>query len=98
MDLQTIFQNQNVTVSITGEQLALFASQLLNGARELYETKEQPEQYIPRKEAATMLGVDLSSLWRWNRQGFLCPTKVGGKLRYRLSDIRRILEGGGKTT
>jgi hypothetical protein len=94
MELHTLLQNQNVTISITGEQLAEFASQLLNGAREIYETKQDPEQYITRKQAAQMLDVDLSSLWRWDKQEYLQPVSIGGKRRYKLSDINRLLEKG----
>ena len=94
MDIQTLLKNQNVTISVTGEQLSEFATQILDGARELYETKEQPEQYIPRKQTAQQLNVDLSTLWRWNREAYLRPVSIGGKRFYKLSDINRILGKG----
>ena len=46
---------------------------------------------ISRLKAADMLHVTLSTLWRWDKDGFLKSTKVGKKLMYRASDIERIL-------
>jgi hypothetical protein len=92
--LQELLQQPNVTISITSEQLLQFANQLLNGAREIYEKVEEPEQYITRKQAAKMLDVDLSTLWRWDTQlDYLHPIDIGGKRKYKLSDINKILRG-----
>jgi hypothetical protein len=54
----------------------------------------KPEQYLTRKQTAEMLDVDLSTLWRWNNENYLCAVEVGGKRRYKLSDINRILRKG----
>jgi hypothetical protein len=90
--LQELLQQPNVTISVTSEQLLTFANQLLSGAREIYEKVEEPEQYITRKQAAKMLDVDLSTLWRWDTQlNYLHPIEVGGKRKYKLSDINKIL-------
>ena len=94
MSLQELIKEQNITISVTGEQLSEFAYQILNGARCIYEKVEEPEQYITRKQAAQMLNIDISSLWRWNREKYLCPVSVGGRRRYKLSDINRILQKG----
>ena len=94
MSLQDLIKEQNITISVTGEQLTEFAYQILNGARGIYEKKDEPEQYLTRKQTAEMLDIDLSSLWRWNRENYLCPVSVGGRRRYKLSDINRILQKG----
>ena len=62
---------------------------------ERYEKVEQPEEYLTRKQTAQVLDVDLSSLWRWQRQNYLVPIEIGGKRRYKLSDINKILKAGG---
>lgn len=53
----------------------------------------QEEIYITAKEAAKMLGVTLSTLWRWDNDKYLEKTKIGNKVRYRLSDIERMIKG-----
>jgi hypothetical protein len=92
--LQEILKRQNIIVSITGEQLNEFAEQILSGARAIYETKEQPEQYLTRRQTAEMLDVDLSTLWRWNNENYLCSIEIGGKRRYKLSEVNKILRRG----
>ena len=35
--------------------------------------------------------IDASTLWRWRKRGYLVPVSIGGKRRYRLSEIKKIL-------
>ena len=66
------------------------------------ETKRELEQLIPdqnrepyrsRKKVMEMLDVSEATLWRWAKSGYLKPINAGGKRRYRMSDVKRILEG-----
>lgn len=54
---------------------------------------QMQENYLTAGEVSRMLGVDLSTLWRWHRDGYLTKVKWGNKTRYRESDIKRIMEG-----
>ena len=54
--------------------------------------KPEPEQLISRYKAAEILDVDLSTLWRWNKEGYLLPVKIGGKRRYRMSDVQGLID------
>ena len=65
------------------------------------ETKKQLEQiiqdsanetYLSPKKTAEQLEVDPSTLWRWDKQNYLKPIQLGGKRRYRKSDIDKILK------
>lgn len=67
------------------------------------QTKEQLEQFITdqtaetypsRQKVAEILDVDLSTLHRWAKRGLLVPIEIGGKRRYRMSDVRRMLNNG----
>ncbi len=57
-------------------------------------TDAATETYPSVAKVAEMLEVDKSTLWRWAKCGYLVPIDVGGKRRYRMSDVRAILEGG----
>ena len=92
MNINDVILRQNIIISLTGEQLSEFASQILSGAREIYENQKEPEQYLSRKQTSQRLETDLSSLWRWQQKGYLVPVRVGGKVRYKLSDINKILK------
>jgi len=49
------------------------------------------ETYVSPQKTAEMLDVDISTLWRWKKRGYLIPIEVGGKRRYKMSDVKRIL-------
>ncbi len=40
------------------------------------------------------LKVSRTTLWVWVKKKYIVPIEVGGRQRYRLSDINAILEGG----
>jgi excisionase family DNA binding protein len=44
------------------------------------------------KEVASLLGVDLSTLYRWDKQGVLKRQRIGGKVVYRASDVEEIVK------
>ena len=49
---------------------------------------------IPIGEAARILGMSISTLRRWDREGHLKPVRLapGGTRRYRRSDIDALIE------
>lgn len=54
---------------------------------------QNTETYPSREKVMEILGVSSATLWRWNKMGYLSPLNVGGKRRYRMSDVKRILGG-----
>lgn len=55
-------------------------------------TDANAETYPSREKVMEMLDVSETTLWRWAKEGYLVPLNVGGKRRYRMSDIKRILD------
>lgn len=55
-------------------------------------TKPKEEKLLTIKQVAELLGVTEPTLWRWNKEGILKKVKVGNKVRYRESDINKVLE------
>lgn len=53
----------------------------------------QPERYLTTNETAKRLGVDTSTLWRWNKTGYLKKIKRGSKVFYKESDVNTLVEG-----
>lgn len=51
--------------------------------------REKPT--MTRRQAAKALNVTLSTLWRWAREGYLTPVKIGTKVLYRATDIDTLL-------
>ena len=83
-----------VTISL-GELVEANTLLIAETKRELEQTiaDQKTETYPSREKVMEMLDVSQSTLWRWQNSGYLVPLNVGGKRRYRMSDVRRILEG-----
>ncbi len=56
-------------------------------------TDSNAETYPSSEKVREMLDVSDVTLWRWNKSGYLKPINIGGKRRYRMSDVKKILEG-----
>lgn len=54
---------------------------------------QNAETYLSRDKVKEILEIGDTTLWRWQKSGYLVPINVGGKRRFRKSDINRILEG-----
>jgi len=59
-------------------------------AKELSESRQ--EKFISVEKVIELLSVSKPTLWRWQKSEYLVPVSVGGRNRYRMSDINRILE------
>ena len=55
---------------------------------------EYGDTLVMKEEARVRLlgGVDPSTLWRWEKRGYLRPVRIGVKVFYRRSDIDGIIK------
>ena len=95
--IQDLLERGNVTVAVTANDLKVFALDLVEMAKQ--ELKQQitdanTETYLSPDQVCKMLDVDRTTLWRWDKKGYLCPVEVGGKRRYPMSKINIMLKGG----
>ena len=94
--LDLMENHPDVIVSIRVADLMQANEELIRRTKQELEqliTDANTETYPSAKKVAEMLDVDKSTLWRWAKIGYLVPINVGGKRRYRMSDVKRILEG-----
>lgn len=90
---------KNVTLAIDANDLREWHKEVIAETKKELEQAviaDKAETYISAKQVAVMLSVDLSTLWRWEKRGYLTPAKIGGKRRYKYSEVKSILEGGNK--
>ena len=90
-------QCPDITINVrVGELLEMVQFCVLETKKSLEQqiTDFNAETYPSRQKVAEILDVDLSSLHRWAKSGYLVPISVGGKRRYRMSDVNRILGKG----
>jgi len=89
-------QCPDVTISLkAGELIEAINYCVFTTRKELEQqiTDAKTETYPSPDQVAKILDVDKSTLWRWSKSNYLKPIEIGGKRRYKMSDVKRILEG-----
>lgn len=64
--------------------------------RELEEIvlSDKAESYPTVKQVSEMLNVNASTLWRWAQKKYLVPIEFGGGRRYKMSEVKALMNGG----
>lgn len=95
MNLNEILRTEaKLTLSVSAADLKNFALVIIKETKEQMEATiraKTEERYLSPTETAKKLGVDRSTLWRWKKRRYLLPVYIGGKPRYKLSDINQLL-------
>jgi transcriptional regulator of acetoin/glycerol metabolism len=95
MNLYDLLQNNaGINITINAGQLIEAIDYCINKTRKELEqqiTDANTETYPSVEQVAKMLDVDKSTLWRWDKRNYLKPISIGGKRRYRMSDVKKIL-------
>ena len=87
MDLTDFGRHEQVVI-MTGSDLEQAFRSIVNEIISHWEEeKKKEEHWIPKAEALKRLGVDSTTLWRWNREGYLKAKHRGRKVFYLESDI-----------
>lgn len=92
--LELAEENRNIVVSISLADLIKCNEALIRRAKAELEqqvTDAAAETYPSVAKVAEILDVNKTTLWRWAKSGYLVPIEVGGKRRYRMSDVQQIL-------
>jgi excisionase family DNA binding protein len=89
----------NLTVSVGIDELIEWHKEVIaDTKRELEENvlNDKVETYPTVKQVAEILNVDNTTLWRWNKKGYLKTIEFGGGRRYKMSHVKAILNEGVK--
>ena len=85
---------ENMVLQLKKEDLKEFANQILLGAKSIAmleaEAAATSDQLLSIDEVAKLLSVSKMTLYRWDQNGILKKVEIGGKRRYRKSDIDRL--------
>lgn len=57
---------------------------------EMKTAEDLTDRLVNRVETALILGVNPSTLWRWEKEDYLHPVRVGRSVKYRYSEIARV--------
>lgn len=72
-----------------------FVEIMKNFQESLEKSKPVEEKFLTADETAEMLGVDKSTLWRWDKCNYLPKVKIGSKVRYRQTDVEELMKKKG---
>ena len=88
-------KESNIIIQVSSEDLKAFAQEILIGAKSIAmieaEAAASSDQLLTIDEAAKLLSVSKMTLYRWDQNGILKKVEIGGKRRYRLSDIEKLV-------
>jgi excisionase family DNA binding protein len=90
---------ENFSVSIGINDLRQWHNEVISSTKKELEEivlNDKMETYPTPKQVAEILQCDLTTLWRWAQKGYLKPIEVGGKRRYKMSEVKAILNGDRK--
>lgn len=92
--MNQISNGGNYIIQISANDLrevvkSMYEDERIRTAQAIEQSREHAT--LTRKEAARLLGVTLSTLWKWGQEGYLVPVKIGSRVMYRPSDIDGLL-------
>ena len=84
----------NLTISISFTELVeairiIFQEEKLKN--EILSEENSSDELLTEKEVQKILKTSHSSLWRWHNTEYLMHMSIGGKNRYKKSDVDKIL-------
>lgn len=94
--LQLAKEAPGTIIAVPVEALVEANTRLIDQARADLErdiAERKTATFLTRETVLEKLNVAPSTLWRWQKSGYLVPVNVGGQRRYKSTDIDDILEG-----
>lgn len=87
--LDQLLQSGNISVTVDLNTLRKVIKEAL--------TQMQPDdpggdRYLTAEQTSDLLSVDRSTLYRWEKKGILAPCRIGGLVRFKMSDIEKLME------
>lgn len=96
-ELNLMTNGLDISITIKEADLRVYSEQLIESTmnRVKLEMETNPsEVYYSINKVCSILGVDRTTLHRWGKRSYLKSIKIGGKIRYRRSDIDKLLNQG----
>lgn len=82
----------NVSITLKLDDLREIFSEM-NGSLKPTQKELQPEEFLSRKEVLSILKIDSSTLWSWEKTGYIKSFPFGGRKRYKSADVEAIRTG-----
>ena len=93
MSLRDLLESgANVSVTVTLDDLRTILNEAAKGKKPAAQ-EQTTEEFLSRKEVLALLKIDSSTLWCWEKTGYIKSYPFGGRKRYRREDVEAIRTG-----
>lgn len=82
----------NIQVVVGLQDLKEFMHEVLEEAG--FTKQKEEDVLLTPNEVSKTLGVDKTTLWRWEKNKQLMPIRIGCKVRYKSSEVEQIKRVG----
>jgi predicted DNA-binding transcriptional regulator AlpA len=82
----------NVSVTVKLDDLKAIFKEVAGNLKPARQ-EPPPEEFLSRREVLSRLGIDSSTLWSWEKTGYIRSFPFGGRKRYKLADVEAIRTG-----
>ena len=91
--METVLENPTINYVLNKEDLEVVLQSIVKTAIETHFEKPKEEKLLTIAQVCKLLDVDKSTLWHWDKEGYLKKIHIGGKPRYKESEVMAIREG-----
>ena len=93
MSLRDLLESgANVSVTVTLDDLRTILNEAAKGTKPAAQ-EQTTEEFLSRKDGLALLKIDSSTLWCWEKTGYIKSYPFGGRKRYRREDVEAIRTG-----
>ena len=82
----------NVSLTVTLDDFRTILNEAAKSTKPAAQ-EEAAEEFLSRKEVLALLKIDSSTLWCWEKTGYIKSYPFGGRKRYRREDVEAIRTG-----
>lgn len=83
-------QLEKISYILSKSELEEVLQRIIDETIEKHFSKEKEDRLLSINQVCAMLNVEKTTLWRWHKEGYLKKIYIGGKPRYKESDVNRI--------
>jgi predicted DNA-binding transcriptional regulator AlpA len=100
IDIKLLQDHPEIASSITVQMSMLDVSNLVCEVakktalevKQLFKEQDKSDELLTRQQVAKLLGVTLTTLWNYEKRKVLIPLRIGGRVRYRMSDVQAAMK------
>lgn len=91
--MEELLNNPTITYNLKKVDLETVLQRIVDAAIETHFEKPKEEKLLTIAQVCKLLDVNKSTLWHWNKEGYLKKIYIGGKPRYKESEVMAIRDG-----